>query len=198
MHSCTLSSTVMALPECACLLPDCMKCAGAGSMPQRRVIPAGRIPSRDAGNAWVTPGGRTPSHDARSVCACLLPGCQVCAASTGQSSGRLTRKGKNLSRELLTLVHTVDCQLSKLLRSGKYLTKGPDYGNISRDFKTSKTKGTRHDWLVSHICQVGVRSVQTSRVSKFRRSGVQPLTRGPKNQGGARRINQSPAAARAP
>ena len=52
--------------------------------------------------------------------------------------------------------------------------------HVTRDLSTSRAKGTRHDWLVARVCQVGVRAVQSSRRGADTRGMRHPLRRGRK------------------
>ena len=86
----------------------------------------------------------------KDACACFLPDCPDCwnsqgAGATKSRHEKLTQKGNNLSKELMRLVYTVDCQMKKLLENGKYVSKGPRFRQIPRDFRKSKMNGTAHD-----------------------------------------------------
>ena len=119
-----------------------------------------------------------------SSCACLLPSCPTCGGGGqrrfAKKRQQRTGSGRHLSTELMDLVATVHSQLQDLLRSQKYLKHGPDFRFLKRDLSTTKVIASRHEWLVAHVCQVGIRSVQNSCRRKARSAIASAKRRGPK------------------
>ena len=132
-----------------------------------------------------------------------MPGCESCSAASSDSQpmGRfcedsteehLTAKGKTITPEMAAVIGTVDQRLRAMLEghagSKAYLQHGDAYEDLPSTHD-HQPRATRHDRVVAHVCNVGVRAVQSCRLrlAKAREVGeVLPCVR-PRQRGRKRR-----------
>ena len=79
---------------------------------------------------------------------------------------RLTAKGKTITAEMAAVIGTVDQRLRAMLEgqagSKAYLQHGAAYKDLPSSHDTH-FRASRHDQLVAHVCNIGVRAVQSCR-----------------------------------